>query len=226
MDNSNNTIMIAEDDFKIRQMITLLLNGNDFNVIQAKDGEEALEVFYQNKNKIDLILLDVMMPNRDGFSVLKEIRKEYSTPIIMLTAKDQEYDEIQGFSNGADDYISKPFSPTILLARIQSVLRRINKDSNEIEVGNITINKENKDVFHNGKIVDFTSEEREILLYLIKNEKKVVCHEEIFKNIWNFPCESWREIVDTNIRNIKEKLKDDSKYIKIVHGAGYIFEVE
>lgn len=226
MSNFKSTIMIAEDDFKIRQMITLFLNGNGFNVIQAEDGEKALEIFYKNNEEIDLILLDVMMPNRDGFSVLKEIRKGYSIPIIILTAKDQEYDQIQGFSNGADDYISKPFSPTILLARIQSVLRRSNKDNNEIIAGNITVNKDSKAVIHNGKVIDFTEEESELLLYLITNEKKVLCHEEIFKNVWSFPSEKYRELVDSNIKNIKEKLKNDSNYIKVVHGAGYIFEVD
>lgn len=136
-----NTILIAEDDFKIRQMVTLFLKGNNFEVIQAADGEEALDLFYEHNKDIDLILLDVMMPRMDGFSVLKTIRKEYVTPIIMLTAMDQEYDQIKGFENGADDYVSKPFSPTILLARIQSVLRRANKNNqSEIIAGNIVIN--------------------------------------------------------------------------------------
>ena len=188
-----NTILIAEDDFKIRQMVTLFLKGNNFEVIQAADGEEALDLFYEHNKDIDLILLDVMMPRMDGFSVLKTIRKEYVTPIIMLTAMDQEYDQIKGFENGADDYVSKPFSPTILLARIQSVLRRANKNNqSEIIAGNIVINKEDRTVIHNGKLLNFKEEEFNLLLYFINNAKKVLEREKIFNEVWNQKAELFR----------------------------------
>lgn len=143
-------------------------------------------MFYEHNKDIDLILLDVMMPRMDGFSVLKTIRKEYVTPIIMLTAMDQEYDQIKGFENGADDYVSKPFSPTILLARIQSVLRRANKNNqSEIIAGNIVINKEDRTVIHNGKLLNFKEEEFNLLLYFINNAKKVLEREKIFNEVWN-----------------------------------------
>ena len=222
-----NTILIAEDDFKIRQMVTLFLKGNNFEVIQAADGEEALDLFYEHNKDIDLILLDVMMPRMDGFSVLKTIRKEYVTPIIMLTAMDQEYDQIKGFENGADDYVSKPFSPTILLARIQSVLRRANKNNqSEIIAGNIVINKEDRTVIHNGKLLNFKEEEFNLLLYFINNAKKVLEREKIFNEVWNQKAENYSELVDNSVKSIREKLEEDKSYIKIVHGAGYIFEVE
>ncbi|MBS6599961.1 MAG: response regulator transcription factor [Clostridium sp.] len=222
-----NTILIAEDDFKIRQMVTLFLKGNNFEVIQAADGEEALDLFYEHNKDIDLILLDVMMPRMDGFSVLKTIRKEYVTPIIMLTAMDQEYDQIKGFENGADDYVSKPFSPTILLARIQSVLRRANKNNqSEIIAGNIVINKEDRTVIHNGKLLNFKEEEFNLLLYFINNAKKVLEREKIFNEVWNQKAENYSELVDKSVKSIREKLEEDKSYIKIVHGAGYIFEVE
>ncbi len=222
-----NTILIAEDDFKIRQMVTLFLKGNNFEVIQAADGEEALDLFYEHNKDIDLILLDVMMPRMDGFSVLKTIRKEYVTPIIMLTAMDQEYDQIKGFENGADDYVSKPFSPTILLARIQSVLRRANKNNqSEIIAGNIVINKEDRTVIHNGKLLNFKEEEFNLLLYFINNAKKVLEREKIFNEVWNEKVENYSELVDKSVKSIREKLEEDKSYIKIVHGAGYIFEVE
>ena len=222
-----NTILIAEDDFKIRQMVTLFLKGNNFEVIQAADGEEALDLFYEHNKDIDLILLDVMMPRMDGFSVLKTIRKEYVKPIIMLTAMDQEYDQIKGFENGADDYVSKPFSPTILLARIQSVLRRANKNNqSEIIAGNIVINKEDRTVIHNGKLLNFKEEEFNLLLYFINNAKKVLEREKIFNEVWNQKAENYSELVDKSVKSIREKLEEDKSYIKIVHGAGYIFEVE
>ena len=222
-----NTILIAEDDFKIRQMVTLFLKGNNFEVIQAADGEEALDLFYEHNKDIDLILLDVMMPRMDGFSVLKTIRKEYVTPIIMLTAMDQEYDQIKGFENGADDYVSKPFSPTILLARIQSVLRRANKNNqSEIIAGNIVINKEDRTVIHNGKLLNFKEEEFNLLLYFINNAKKVLEREKIFNEVWNQKAENYSELVDKSVKSIREKLEEDKSFIKIVHGAGYIFEVE
>lgn len=222
-----NTILIAEDDFKIRQMVTLFLKGNNFEVIQAADGEEALDLFYEHNKDIDLILLDVMMPRMDGFSVLKTIRKEYVTPIIMLTAMDQEYDQIKGFENGADDYVSKPFSPTILLARIQSVLRRAKKNNqSEIIAGNIVLNKEDRTVIHNGKLLNFKEEEFNLLLYFINNAKKVLEREKIFNEVWNEKVENYSELVDESIKSIREKLEEDKSYIKIVHGAGYIFEVE
>ena len=222
-----NTILIAEDDFKIRQMVTLFLKGNNFEVIQAADGEEALDLFYEHNKDIDLILLDVMMPRMDGFSVLKTIRKEYVTPIIMLTAMDQEYDQIKGFENGADDYVSKPFSPTILLARIQSVLRRANKNNqSEIIAGNIVINKEDRTVIHNGKLLNFKEEEFNLLLFFINNAKKVLEREKIFNEVWNQKAENYSELVDKSVKSIREKLEEDKSYIKIVHGAGYIFEVE
>lgn len=222
-----NTILIAEDDFKIRQMVTLFLKGNNFEVIQAADGEEALDLFYEHNKDIDLILLDVMMPRMDGFSVLKTIRKEYVTPIIMLTAMDQEYDQIKGFENWADDYVSKPFSPTILLARIQSVLRRANKNNqSEIIAGNIVINKEDRTVIHNGKLLNFKEEEFNLLLYFINNAKKVLEREKIFNEVWNQKAENYSELVDKSVKSIREKLEEDKSYIKIVHGAGYIFEVE
>ena len=222
-----NTILIAEDDFKIRQMVTLFLKGNNFEVIQAADGEEALDLFYEHNKDIDLILLDVMMPRMVGFSVLKTIRKEYVTPIIMLTAMDQEYDQIKGFENGADDYVSKPFSPTILLARIQSVLRRANKNNqSEIIAGNIVINKEDRTVIHNGKLLNFKEEEFNLLLYFINNAKKVLEREKIFNEVWNQKAENYSELVDKSVKSIREKLEEDKSYIKIVHGAGYIFEVE
>ncbi len=223
-DAMNGTILIAEDEARIRRMLKDYLTSCDYKVLEAEDGEKALEIYYAASNKIDIILLDVMMPKKDGFEVLHEIREMSGIPIIILTAKSQEHDQLYGFKHGADDYIMKPFSPIILLAHIEAVLNRCRNNSNEIiTVGEISIDKIGMIVKVKNKRIYLTPKEYDLLIYMVGNIDIVLSREKILNNVWNYDYYGDGRTVDTHIKQLRAKI--GSQYIKTIHARGYRFEV-
>lgn len=220
---SKGTILIVDDEIRIRRMLSDFLKSYGYDILQAENGQEAIDIFYDNNNKIDLILLDIMMPVMDGITALKELRDFSLVPIIMLTAKSEEYDELLGLNFGADDYISKPFSPTILLARMENVLKRVGKNKEEIlECDNIKINISNKEVTLNNESVVLTPKEFELLVYFMQNKNIVLSRQNILDAVWNYNYDGDERTVDTHIKQLRAKVS--SEHIKTVHGLGYKFK--
>lgn len=223
----NAKILIVDDESRMRKLIKDFLIQKEAIVLEASDGEEALEVFDREKN-IDLIILDVMMPKLDGWSTLREIRATSNVPIIMLTARGEERDELFGFELGVDEYISKPFSPKILVARVEAILKRTRPQESiqAKEYGGITINEEEHTIFVDGKQQEFTLMEFELLKYLILNEKVALSREKIINNVWKFDYYGDTRTIDSHIKKIRKKLGKRGKYIHTIRGIGYKFEVE
>lgn len=219
-------ILIADDEKKMVRALKDLMAANGFAVIEAYDGQEALDKFYEYNTQIDLILLDVMMPCADGFEVAEEIRSTQSlVPIIMLTARGEEYDQLKGFRCGVDDYISKPFSPSVLLARIDAVLRRFGKDiSKELSAGALVINTSQHSVLMDSKPLELTRREYDLLYYLIVNKGMIFTREQLLDNVWGYDFDGSARTVDTHIKQLRIKLGDHSDYIKTVHCVGYQFD--
>ena len=223
----NNCILIVDDEARMRKLIKDFLVAKGFSILEAEDGEKALEVFESNKNKISLILLDVMMPKLDGWSVLRQIRQESRVPIIMLTARGEEQDELFGFELGVDEYISKPFSPKILVARVEAILKRANQNTKEIkEYGGIEIDKAGRTVKVDGKIIELSLREYELLTYLVDNENIALSRDKILNNVWNYDYYGDSRTIDSHIKKIRHKLGKKGKYIKTIRGVGYKFEVK
>lgn len=220
------TILVVDDENRMRKLIKDFLTKENYKVIEAEDGKEALDIFYDRKD-IDLIILDVMMPKVDGWEVCREIREYSDIPIIMLTAKGEEKDELQGFKLGVDEYISKPFSPKVLVARVEAVLRRTNIiDLEAVEVGGIYIDKTAHLVKIDEKLIDLSYKEFELLSYFIKNEGVALSREKILNNVWNYDYFGDARTIDTHVKKLRSKLADKGKYIKTIWGLGYKFEVE
>lgn len=220
-------ILVVDDESRMRKLVRDFLVRQDYEVIEAGDGEEALDVFYATKD-IALIILDVMMPRLTGWDVCREIRENSKVPIIMLTAKGEESDELQGFELGVDEYISKPFSPKILVARVEAILRRANKlnrDEN-IEVGGIVINQQAHMVTVDGKQVDLSYKEFELLSYFIENNGIALSREKILNHVWNYDYYGDARTIDTHVKKLRSKLGAKGDYIKTIWGMGYKFEVE
>ena len=228
MNKSDFTILVVDDDRRIRQMLSLYLKGHGYNVLEAEDGEQALDVFYANSSKIDLIMLDVMMPGKDGFAVLEELRETSLIPVMMVTAKDQDYDQVKGFKCGADDYISKPFSPTVLLARMESILRRCSPKAQfqVLECGGVQLQMKSKTLKVDGTPVALTQKEFDLLTYLMSNPREVLSRNQILNAIWNYDYEGDPRTVDTHIKQLRAKLKDYGAFIRTVHGIGYLFDAD
>lgn len=219
-------ILLVDDEARMRKLVKDFLVKKGYVILEAGDGEEALEVFYKN-NDISLILLDVMMPKLDGFSVLREIRKVSKVPVIILTAKGEEEDELKGFESGVDEYISKPFSPKILSARVDALLRRANKlDDGVITAGNIEVNKTSHIVKVCGNPVELSYKEFELLVYFIENKGIALSREKILNNVWNYDYFGDARTIDTHVKKLRAKLTKDADYIKTIWGMGYKFEVE
>ena len=223
----NNCILIVDDEARMRKLIKDFLVAKGYSILEAEDGEKALEVYEENKNKINLILLDVMMPKLDGWSVLRQIRQESKVPIIMLTARGEEQDELFGFELGVDEYISKPFSPKILVARVEAILKRANKDIKEVkDYGGIEIDKEGRTVKVDGKLLELSLREYELLTYLVENENIALSRDKILNNVWNYDYYGDSRTIDSHIKKIRHKLGKRGKYIQTMRGVGYKFEIK
>lgn len=220
-------ILIADDEPKMIRALRDYFKANGFYVLQANDGQEALDIFCENSNVIDIILLDVMMPRQDGLTTLEQIRSSSPLiPVILLTAKGGEYDQLSGFSVGADDYITKPFSPSILMARVEAVLRRFGKDKqNDTAAGKLSINTATRTVLLSGIELDLTRREYDLLYYLMLNRSLIFSREQLLNNVWGYDFEGGNRTVDTHIRQLRCKLGECADYIKTVHCVGYQFEV-
>lgn len=218
-------ILVVDDEARMRKLVKDFLTIKGYQVIEAGDGEEAVEIFFQKKD-IALILLDVMMPKMDGWEVLKTIRLHSKVPIIMLTARGEERDELQGFDLGVDEYISKPFSPKILVARVEAILRRSNHVVGEVmNVGGIEINKAAHQVTIDGKPIELSYKEFELLTYFVENQGIALSREKILNNVWNYDYFGDARTIDTHVKKLRSKLGEKGDYIKTIWGMGYKFEV-
>ena len=217
-------ILVVDDEARMRKLVKDFLTIKGYQVIEAGDGEEAVEIFFQQKD-IALILLDVMMPKMDGWEVLKTIRLHSKVPIIMLTARGEERDELQGFDLGVDEYISKPFSPKILVARVEAILRRSNHVVGEVmNVGGIEINKAAHQVTIDGKPIELSYKEFELLTF-VENQGIALSREKILNNVWNYDYFGDARTIDTHVKKLRSKLGEKGDYIKTIWGMGYKFEV-
>lgn len=218
-------ILVVDDEQRMRKLVRDFLVKQNFEVMEAGDGEEAVDVFYEHKD-IALIILDVMMPKMDGWQVCREIRKYSKVPIIMLTAKSDEKDELQGFELGVDEYVSKPFSPKILVARVEAILRRTNALEEGIkEVGGIMLNQAAHEVKIDGRNIELSYKEFELLTYFINNQGVALSRERILNNVWNYDYFGDARTIDTHVKKLRSKLGDKGEYIKTIWGMGYKFEV-
>lgn len=219
-------ILVVDDEARMRKLVRDFLSVKGFKVLEAGDGEEAIDVFFQEKD-ISLILLDVMMPKMNGWEVVKEIRRHSKVPIIMLTARGEESDELQGFNLGVDEYISKPFSPKILVARVEAILRRTGSTSADvIDVGGIQIDKTAHQVSVDGVPVDLSYKEFELMTYFAENQGIALSREKILNNVWNYDYFGDARTIDTHVKKLRSKLGEKGEYIKTVWGMGYKFEVQ
>lgn len=219
-------ILVVDDEPRMRKLVKDFLTVKGFQVVEAGDGEEAIDIFFEQKD-IALILLDVMMPKMDGWEVLKTIRKYSQVPILMLTARGEEQDELQGFKLGVDEYISKPFSPKILVARVEAILRRSSPGAKDvIDVGGIHIDKTAHQVEIDGKPVDLSYKEFELMTYFAENQGIALSREKILNNVWNYDYFGDTRTIDTHVKKLRSKLGEKGEYIKTIWGMGYKFEVE
>lgn len=224
MDNIK--ILMVDDESRMRKLVSDFLTRKGYIVIEAGDGEEALDRFYADKD-ISLVILDVMMPKMNGWDVCREIRKNSKVPIIMLTAKSDESSELNGFECGADEYIAKPFSPKILTARVDALIRRsYSIDSSEVtDVGGIIIDKAAHIVKIDGQEIDLSFKEFELLTYFVDNKGLALSREKILNNVWNYDYFGDARTIDTHVKKLRKKLGDKGDYIKTIWGMGYKFEI-
>ena len=220
-------ILVVDDESRMRKLVKDFLTRAGYQVLEAGDGMEAMDLFYEDKD-IALIILDVMMPKMDGWQVCREVREHSKVPIIMLTARSEERDELQGFELGVDEYISKPFSPKILVARVGAILRRINGTdmSDILDAGGIKIDKAAHSVMIDDKPIDLSYKEFELLTYFVENQGIALCREKILNNVWNYDYFGDARTIDTHVNKLRSKLGDKGEYIKTIWGMGYKFEVE
>lgn len=217
-------VLIVDDEERMRRLVSDFLKRQGYLTLEAGDGKKALEVFYQNETQLSLVVLDVMMPFKNGWEVLKEIRSVSSVPVIMLTAKSEEADELNGFNSGADEYVTKPFSPMILVARIQALLKRAGKlRKSSVSYGNIRIDAEGHSVYSNNVSVELTPKEYELLLYLTDNENIALTREMILNSVWSYDYFGDVRTVDTHIKKLRLKLGECGYYIQTIRGLGYKF---
>ena len=220
-------ILVVDDESRMRKLVKDFLGREGYQVLEAGDGMEAMEVFYDEKD-IALIILDVMMPRMDGWQVCREVRQSSKVPIIMLTARSEERDELQGFALGVDEYISKPFSPKILVARVNAILRRANVlgGGDEIDAGGIVIDKAAYQVKIDGKEIELSFKEFELLSYFVENQGIALSREKILNNVWDYDYFGDARTIDTHVKKLRSKLGEKGNYIKTIWGMGYKFEVD
>lgn len=222
------TILVVDDESRMRKLIKDFLIQKNYNILEAEDGEKALSIYQENKEKISLILLDVMMPKLDGWSVLRQIRQENKNlPIVMLTARAEENDELFGFELGVDEYITKPFSPKILVARVEAILKRTQPDEKELKsYDGIVIDDEGRTVTVDGKQVELSFREYELLKYLLDNENIALSRDKILNTVWNYDYYGDSRTIDSHIKKIRHKLGKKGKHIQTIRGIGYKFEIK
>lgn len=220
-------ILVVDDESRMRKLVKDFLEREGHIIIEAADGMEAMDIFYENKD-IALIILDVMMPRMDGWQVCREVRALSQVPIIMLTARGEERDELQGFELGVDEYISKPFSPKILVARVNAILKRGRAAASEdlIDAGGIVIDKAAHLVKIDDVPIDLSVKEFELLTYFVENQKMALSREKILNNVWDYDYFGDVRTIDTHVKKLRSKLGEKGNYIKTIWGMGYKFEVE
>ena len=218
-------ILVVDDESRMRKLVHDFLAKKNYEVLEAENGEVAVDLFFEQKD-IDLIVLDVMMPKMDGWQVCKEIRQYLKVPIIMLTAKSDEQDELRGFELGVDEYISKPFSPKILVARVEAILRRMNVTEEELlELGGIELNQTAHIMKINGQVIDLSVKEFELLSYFMLNQGVALSREKILNHVWNYDYFGDARTIDTHVKKLRSKMGEKGEYIKTIWGMGYKFEV-
>ena len=220
-------VLVVDDESRMRKLVKDFLTKSNYDVVEAEDGAQAVDIFFE-QNDIALIILDVMMPKMDGWQVCKEIREYSKVPIIMLTAKSDERDELLGFEMGVDEYISKPFSPKILVARVEAILRRTSQISADevIEAGGISINKAARSVTVDGESVDLSYKEFELLTYFMENKGIALSREKILNSVWNYDYFGDARTIDTHVKKLRSKLGGKGDLIRTIWGMGYKFEAE
>ena len=220
-------ILIVDDESRIRKLIKDFIEQEEYSVLEAADGEEAVEQFESNMNKVKLVILDVMMPKQDGWSALRQIRQISNVPVIMLTARSEEQDELFGYELGVDEYVSKPFSPKILIAKIKAILQRTSpKEIEKKNYDGIEIDTEGRNITVDGKQVELSLREYELLKYLLDNENVALSRDKILNNVWNYDYYGDSRTIDSHIKKIRHKLGKKGKYIKTMRGVGYKFEIK
>ena len=227
MENMNIKILVVDDESRMRKLVKDFLAREGYTVLEAGDGMEAMDIFYEDKD-IALVILDVMMPKMDGWQTCREIRESSKVPIIMLTARAEERDELQGFERGVDEYISKPFSPKILVARVNAILRRTlgNAGGDVIEAGGIVVDKAAHIVRIDGKPVELSYKEFELLSYFMENQGIALSREKILNNVWNYDYFGDARTIDTHVKKLRSKLGEKGEYIRTIWGRGYKFETD
>ena len=227
MRNDRRVVLMVEDDNKLREVLTKFLSKNDYEVLAAENGKVGLKLFYENSKNLDIVLLDGMLPDIDGVDVLKEIREHSQVPVIMLTARESEEDQLNGLNNGADNYITKPFLMKVLLVHMDKLIQRNgNEDTDVIEKGALKLEKQFRKAYINGEFVDTTPKEFDLLIYMCENEKVVLKRENILDAVWGFDYDGDMRTVDTLVKQLRKKMTDKYPYITSVYGVGYRFEVK
>ena len=222
---AGNTILVVDDEQRMRKLVRDFLTKQNFRVLEASDVEEAVDVLMENKD-IVLVVLDVMMPKMDGWETCREIRQYSKVPIIMLTARGGENDELRGFELGVDEYIAKPFSPKILVARVEALLRRTNSaNEKNLEYGGIVLNRSAHEVIIDGEKVDLSYKEFELLSYFMENKDIALSRERILNHVWDYDYFGDARTIDTHVKKLRSKMGEKGKYIKTIWGMGYKFEV-
>ena len=216
-------MIVCDDEERIRKVLYDYFTKLNYEVLTAKNGEEAIDTFYDNK--IDIVILDVMMPVQDGYTTLRELRKVSQVPVILLTAKAEEYDVLKGYELSADEYVAKPFNLKILSARVDAILRRTNNKTVEAEFGDLSYNKSTYEVKVKGEKVDLTNKEFELLGYLILNQGLVLSRDDILNNVWHYDYFGDVRTIDTHIKKLRSKLLDCGNYIQTVRSVGYKFDL-
>lgn len=227
MRNDRRVVLMVEDDNKLKEVLTKFLSRNDYEVLAAENGKVGLKLFYENSKNLDIVLLDGMLPDIDGVDVLKEIREHSQVPVIMLTARESEEDQLNGLNNGADNYITKPFLMKVLLVHMDKLIQRNgNEDTDVIEKGALKLEKQFRKAYINGEFVDTTPKEFDLLVYMCENEKVVLKRENILDAVWGFDYDGDMRTVDTLVKQLRKKMTDKYPYITSVYGVGYRFEVK
>lgn len=222
----NTYVLIVDDEYRIRRLVSDFLKREDYKVIEAADGEEALDIIFESNQKVDLVILDVMMPTYDGWYVLERIRDYLNIPVVMLTARSDEYDQLKGFKLGADDYVTKPFSPSVLMARVNKLLKRDKIVHQEIVFGAIKMDLAAREVFIENEKISLTPKEYELLKFFIDNKGIALSRDKILNAVWNYDYFGDLRTVDTHIKQLRAKLEKYSYYISTVRSIGYRLDAE